>query len=111
MGFLHYGGQGEYAFDDRTLAHLKVVVTTKLRRNEAFFLNWGRDRAEGSGRVSLWLSPEIPLSFHFTEPSAPPLNRAWLEAMLQETHASAGLTVFAEDLVAEAAAVPTGAGS
>jgi hypothetical protein len=39
MGFLTYGGVQEYEFDDRTLAHLKVAITIKLRRQESFLMS------------------------------------------------------------------------
>ena len=39
MGRLIYGtGDTDVEFEDRLLAHLKVVISTKLRRNEAFML-------------------------------------------------------------------------
>ena len=41
MGTLHYGGsEASVHIEERALAHLKVVVATKLRRNESFTLSW-----------------------------------------------------------------------
>lgn len=40
MGMLHYGGGSEpIHIEDRALAHLKVVIATKRRRNESFTLS------------------------------------------------------------------------
>lgn len=39
MGYIQYGGGVEPIYiEDRALAHLKVVIATKLRRNESFTL-------------------------------------------------------------------------
>ena len=41
MGTMYYGGSAmPIRIDDRALAHLKVVLATKLRRNESFTLSW-----------------------------------------------------------------------
>ena len=41
MGYLFYGNTAEpIEIPDRLLAHLKVVVATKLRRSESFTLSW-----------------------------------------------------------------------
>jgi hypothetical protein len=43
MGRLTYDSHFSVDFDDRTLAHLQLVIVAKLRRNEAFFLSWRDD--------------------------------------------------------------------
>ncbi|MFD3444536.1 hypothetical protein ACFDTO_08055 [Microbacteriaceae bacterium 4G12] len=51
MGTLFYGASRlEVTFDDRVLAHLQIVMTSKLRRHESFMLSWSVDRTDGSGR-------------------------------------------------------------
>ena len=49
--------------DDRTLAHLRIVVMNKLRRTEAFMFDV--EVGDGSGRRSFWMHPSVPLQFHF----------------------------------------------
>ena len=92
MGHLFYGTSTEpIQIPDRLLAHIKVVVTTKLRRSESFTLSW--THVDGTpGRSALWLQPAIPLRFVFdsAEPEA-----------LSSSNSSAGLTV---DLTAD---IPT----
>ena len=40
-GTLHYGGsEAPIHIEERALAHLKVIVATKLRHNESFTLSW-----------------------------------------------------------------------
>jgi hypothetical protein len=53
-----YGWETErFEFDDRVLAHLRVVIVTKLRRRESFTFTWNLPAMSGSGRVSLWMDP------------------------------------------------------
>ena len=40
MGTLRYEME-EFSFDDRVLAHVQIVISTKLRRGENFFLTCG----------------------------------------------------------------------
>lgn len=101
-----YGFGTEYEIDDRTLAHLKVVIAAKLRRQENFFLSWTNEPEAGSGRISLWLSPSIPLQFRFYGSRQPQLNRAWLEVLTDLSHTARGLIIVSE---AEAEAVKAGA--
>ncbi|WP_291037468.1 hypothetical protein [Herbiconiux sp.] len=106
MGKLLYGThQRELEIDDRTLAHLKVVVITKLRRGETFGLSWEKDKQQGSGRSTIWLSPHIPLEFDFYGGRPPGLNRAWL-SMLSESADRGELVLVAEP--SESAQRPAG---
>ena len=57
MGVLNYGGT-DYLFGDRLLAHLQVVITTKLRRRESFALSWVPDGDGGRGDSLLNPPPE-----------------------------------------------------
>lgn len=105
MGYLVYGAGAEYEIDDRTLAHLKIAVISKLRRQESFLLNWAVGVDDGSGRVSLWLSPAIPLQFRFFGNRPPALNQDWLTALARSAHSSRGMILMGED---EAATYLTG---
>lgn len=97
MGFLIYAGKSEYEFEDRVLAHLKVAVGMKLRRQESFFLSWSNPVEHGSGRLSLWVSPGIPLVFRFSGSRAPELNPAWLEVLNDLSHTPRGLIMISEN--------------
>jgi len=50
--------------DDETLAHVKIVIGTKLRRLESFMMTWPADKKR-SGRTTVWMNPAIPLVFEF----------------------------------------------
>lgn len=97
MGFLLYGGTQEYEFDDRTLAHLKVAITMKLRRQECFLMSWVNSAERGSGRVSIWLTPNIPIVFRFSGSRPPQLNKQWLDALSEHASTPRGLIVVPED--------------
>ncbi|GAB2522773.1 hypothetical protein [Paramicrobacterium agarici] len=105
MGYLQYGSASEYEFDDRTLAHLKVVVVSRLRRQESFLLSWATEPSAGSGRTSIWIAPTIPLQFRFSGSRPPALNKTWIDVMSRLSHSSRGLVVVSEE---EAEAVKSG---
>ncbi|MBL5973102.1 MAG: hypothetical protein D3X82_04805 [Candidatus Leucobacter sulfamidivorax] len=96
MGYLNYGGSSEYEFDDRVLAHLKVAITMKLRRQECFLMSWTNPAEKGGGRVSIWLTPNIPLAFRFAGSRAPKLNKSWLAVMHELSNTPRGLIVVSE---------------
>jgi hypothetical protein len=83
-------------FDDRILAHLKVVILAKLRRGESFTFSWDYSSAQGSGHSSIWLHPAIPLQFDFYGKKDPTLNRVWLEELVQLANTPAGLRIIPE---------------
>ena len=96
MGYLIYGGTQEYEFEDRTLAHLKVAMTMKLRRQESFLMSWVNPAEKGGGRLSVWLTPNIPLVFRFAGSRSPELNKHWLDVLNELSHTPRGLIVVSE---------------
>jgi hypothetical protein len=105
---LIYGSNEGFEFDERTLAHLKIAMAAKLRVRESFLLNWAVPAERGSGRMSLWISPEVPLIFVFHGSKPPQLNKTWLDALSRSAHGIRGMTVMPED---EAEAYLRAAGS
>ena len=97
MGKLLYGAGQEYDLDDRVLSHVKLAVVAKLRRHESFLLNWEVPVDQGSGRVSLWISREIPLAVQFAGSRPPSINPQWLEALMHSSQRTGGMVVMAED--------------
>lgn len=77
--------------DDRTLAHLRVAIMTKLRRSEPFMFDV--DVGGGHGRRSFWVHPSVPIQFHFFGSRAPRLNRDWIEEMLHSASGPMGLQI------------------
>jgi hypothetical protein len=96
MGKLTYDSTVVVDFDDRLLAHLQMVIATKLRRGESFAFSWRDDAAVGDGRTTIWLHPALPLVFKYYGGKQPAINRAWVEALLQTANSSAGLHIVPE---------------
>lgn len=96
MGELIYGAETSYTMEDRTLSHVKVAAGAKLRRQESFYLSWVIPSSSGSGRVSLWLSPAIPLQFHFLGNTPPKLNPLWIRALEMTAVSDRGMVVIPE---------------
>ena len=97
MGTIYYGGAATpIQIEDRALAHLKVVIATKLRRNESFTLSWRHPDDQPRGRSTLWLHPSIPLRFVFDDPEPAELSRAWIEELANSANSSGGIMLVAE---------------
>jgi hypothetical protein len=96
MGTLMYGGCDPIHIEDRALAHLKVVIATKLRRNESFSLTWAHADADSAGRSTIWLHPSIPLRFTFSDPETPELNMKWIEQLMHSANSSGGIQLLDE---------------
>ncbi|MFF1573346.1 ATP-dependent DNA ligase [Leifsonia sp. NPDC058292] len=96
MGVLVYGGHQVIEFEDRLLAHLQIVAGLKLRRREGFYLTWREDTNAGSGRVTIWVDPALPLMFRYEEGAALSINREWLESLTLASNSARGLVVTEE---------------
>lgn len=92
MGKLHYGAQQVFEFEDRTLAHLRSVMTAKLLRQESFLFSW-----DDHGKLrSIWLHPTSIVLFEFEGSEEVKLNRAWLEHLADLANTSGGLRLVPE---------------
>lgn len=96
MGTLTYDSTLSADFDDRTLAHLQLVIGAKLRRNEAFYFSWKDDESIGDGRSVIWLHPTIPISFKYFGSRQAAINRAWIDELMLSANTPAGLHLVPE---------------
>ena len=97
MGTLHYGAsRTSIRIDDRILAHLQVVITTKLRRNEGFMIQWERPVELGSGRGGFWIHPSVDLTFEYDGGREASLDHEELDRMMVSAAANGGLRIQAE---------------
>jgi hypothetical protein len=83
-------------FDDRTLAHLHLVIGAKLRRGESFFFSWKDDAANGDGRTTIWVYPSAPIVFKFHGGRPPAINRRWIDVLAVAANSSNGLQLLPE---------------
>lgn len=97
MGMLFYGGNTvPIEIEDRALAHLKVVIATKLRRDESFTVSWRHPDDQPRGRSTIWLHPSIPLRFVFDDPEPAELSREWIEELANSASSTGGIMLVAE---------------
>jgi hypothetical protein len=97
VGTIFYGDSATpIEIEDRALAHLKVVIATKLRRGESFTLSWTHAEDQEPGRSTVWLHPSIPLRFVFDDPEPAMLSRAWIEELANSANSSGGLLLVGE---------------
>lgn len=96
MGKLRYDATSHVEFDDRVLAHLQLVIGSKLRRNESFWFTWTNPTAVGSGRVSIWVHPAIPIEISFAGSRSPAINREWIELLVLTANSPSGLRLVEE---------------
>jgi hypothetical protein len=97
MATLFYGASDVPIYiEDRALAHLKIVIATKLRRQESFTLSWRHPEGEPGGRSTIWIHPSIPLRFTFDEPEQPQLNSRWIEDLMHSVNSTGGILLVDE---------------
>lgn len=97
MGFLYYGSSASpISIPDRVLAHVKVVIATKLRRGESFTMSWRHPSGEEAGRSTIWIQPSIPLRFVFGAVEPEMLDPQLLQTYANSANSSSGLTLDLE---------------
>jgi hypothetical protein len=96
MGALIYGPQAErLEVSDRLLAHLRLVIVSKLRRGESFAFNWAH--GDGDGKSTVWMQPTMHLVFEFELNAPHDINRAWAEHLAETANSVRGLWVIPEE--------------
>ena len=96
VGKLTYEGSVHVEIDDRVLAHLQLVIGSKLRRGEAFHFSWRDEVSAGSGRTTIWVHPRSSLVYKYYGSRIPSLNRAWIDALAQTANSPSGLYLVPE---------------
>jgi len=97
VGTMFYGGEmTPIRIEDRALAHLKVVIATKLRRGESFTVSWRHADDAPRGRSTIWVHPSIPLRFVFDDPEPAVLSRDWIEELANSANSSGGIMLVSE---------------
>jgi len=93
MAQLLYGSPPTaFELDDRTLAHVEIVILAKLRRNESFALSLDRPDAT---RSTIWIGVHSDLHFSYNGPRAD-INRDWLERLIDSANSTSGLRIMPE---------------
>lgn len=94
MGTLEYNSsRPPIDVDDETLAHLKIVIGTKLRRHESFMMTWLPDEKNAAGRLTIWMHPAIPLVIAFDDAKVPVIDAKKIERMMEHLNARGELVL------------------
>ena len=93
MGRLIYRDRASFDIDDRILAHLRLVVVNKLRRNEGFMLQLPVN--EGVRQASLWIHASNALVMQFYGGREPVIDRELVDQMMHDASGADGLTLTA----------------
>ena len=94
MGRLKYDStEPPITIDDETLVHLKIVIGTKLRRNESFLLTWLRGDEAQDARTTIWVHPAIPLQFGFDAAVLPAVAPERITTIMTSLNASGELVL------------------
>jgi hypothetical protein len=94
MGTLEYNSsRPPIEIDDVTLAHLKIIIATKLRRQESFMMTWLPDGKNPVGRLTAWVHPSIPLVLAFDEPKVAKIDAARIARMMESLNAHGELLI------------------
>ncbi len=108
MGQFRYDRGRAIDVDDRTLAHLQVVVVNKLRRQEHFAITLN----DNEQTLCMWVGPQTPMQFVYSGNRRPLLNRLWLEQLADAANSTSGLVLLPEpayELAPEPAPLPESA--
>jgi hypothetical protein len=93
VGTLEYNSsRPAITIDDDTLAHLKILIATKLRRHESFMMTW-LPGSSGGGRLSAWIHPSIPLVIEFGAEPPPRVDPKRVESMMEQLNARGELVL------------------
>ncbi|KHK98747.1 hypothetical protein LK09_07480 [Microbacterium mangrovi] len=106
MGVLYYSAAPPVVIPDRLLAHLKIVITAKLRRDERFTLSFAPSDSDAGATSTIWLGSAIPLRFEFDGDQPEALDPLVLQQLAAEANSTRGIV-----LRLEPASVPALAGA
>lgn len=95
MGFLHYGTEA-FPMEDRALMHVQITLHELLRQKATFYLTWIKPKEQGSGRISLLISPGVHLMFSFEGSRVPRINPTWIQDLIAHATTGTGLVLLPE---------------
>ena len=94
MGKLEYNSsRPAIEIEDAVLAHVKIVIGTKLRRNESFMMTWLSKPDASSGRLTIWVHPAIPLVFEFDQPTGATIDAQRVTHMMEQLNSRGELVL------------------
>ena len=105
MGRIVYGATGSVDVEDRTLAHLQILIAHKLRRSEPFMLDI--TTTDGTGHRVLWIHPAVPIQLHFFGNRNPRINRTWIDQLVLAANRPNAVSIDSEPVEHPESAAPS----
>jgi hypothetical protein len=97
LGTLTIGSNGTIMdIDDRTLAHLRVVILAKLRRGESFAFNWDHAELDEMAAATTWMQPSMEVEFSFESEEPVVINKRWADRLMLAANSVKGLEIIPE---------------
>jgi len=96
LGTLRYGEHTAIEFTDRELTHLQAVIGAKFRRGESFHFSWEPRGLRRETLVTMWMHPNVPVSYLFEGWRTIELNRVWIDQLMNSANTPAGLVLTPE---------------
>lgn len=94
MGELRTRGH-RLTIDDDELSQLFIVVRRRFAEHGSFPVTWTLPAAEGSGRRSVFLTPQVPVSFHFRHDRRTQVDPAAVRDLLARSYRIDGIVLAA----------------
>ncbi|WP_431072331.1 hypothetical protein [Microbacterium phyllosphaerae] len=79
--------------DDVTLAHMRIIVGTKLPRQESFVMSWTPGSDSRDGRLTAWIHPSNPLGLAFDSAEPIRVDAGRVAAMMNSLNAHGELPI------------------
>lgn len=105
--FVYQSADRPWAIDDRTVAHLRLVVMTKLRRDESFMLCL---ITPSESERWFWMDAAVPIQFVTTVDRDWTINHAWIDALMRSANSADGMRILPEP-PPDASGLPAGSGT
>lgn len=96
MGQLLYGNGLPIEVDDRALAHLEIVIESKLRAHEEFFFSWDDGRGISRHHSRIWMESSVSLDYYYTQQTGTQINPDWIDDLAHSVDNRRGLHYLAE---------------
>ena len=94
MGRFVYNSTLNILLDDEELGHLQAVIGAKFRLQQSFYFTWTRPASTGEYRSTIWLTPHIPLQFHYRRALSAALDRDRINDMYAQANSPGGLLLL-----------------
>jgi hypothetical protein len=92
LGTLYFGStRTPLHLGDRLLAHLEIVITSKLRRGEGLLLSWVQPAEATHRRGTCWITSATELLYLYESADALAIDRDELERLSVESNSSRGI--------------------